>query len=1089
MRQDAATLGNCTCSSCVSESHCVACDSIHGQSESGESGGVTCYLQLDSSDSGGIPNLLCAALSTPEHCAKESGGACTLCEDGYYLQNNECKKCTENCLHCTSDKCYQCNKTIDEEGNEVQYYLSTDEKKCVDCSKAENDEDCVRCKEGNYFNVENMRCEQCPVENCALCTNATNCYQCKGKSLLNRGNGVDSCVPIKNCVSEYLKEDHCELCESGYRLESGGCTKCPPNCSVCYYDEENKKEMCTTCDDGYVIRKGTCHEQKELHCSSGHPTYGCLECENHYFFNSDLDCEECSSACETCVSSKDHCLSCAEGSYFDKNQTTQCVPKDGHCKLVDQAGCKECDNNLSLVEDLEENYGWYVPEGEQTCQRCIDHCKLCESNNDPDEELRKKTPVVCTACVTGFLLTPVDSSGERKYICEKMGESCNSTEMGYCTKCNEGYFISDTDCIKCDESCASCETNSSCIQCNEGYYLPEGAVLGTNVCESVDKISMTCNKKEGGSYNKEGCVDCNYGYYKADDKDKNCTECPEECVKCKRGEDGQPRCVECRNDTNGLTMYYDEGAKKCVSCNNIEHCSYCNDTGCLTCEDGYSKDGSGTKCHKTPVGAIVGGVVAFIVVVIIIIVVIIAVIWWRRSKFVKKESTAIKPFHVDSDLELLLLGADNEKFPLKTNKWNLVFGLEKAKALLDTPYTEEVSLANMSKKNYYFEFHNSPSHRYDLEIEPKSATLKPSTAITVKFTITMKCTASVSDHLAISAMDVDNLGQETARFTVVIESDLSMKLDHTELKPQMPPIGEGAFGMVFKGTYRGRDVAIKKMKSRTLSIEQEKEFNHEVSMLTQLRHQCVVELIGAVYTEGEISIVTEFAEYGSLSKMWGKHELSYQLKVKYLDDMAVALSYLHQNQILHRDVKGENLLVFSLNPNSPVCAKLTDFGTCRNISDRNINAKELTHGVGTPAYMAPECLKNVDDYSYPIDVYAYGMVMYETFTEKNSYENDERFNQPWLIPQFVIEGNRLDKPNGIPDNYWDLLTKCWAQNPEERPSFTQVLQIIESWGEDIRYALRNEGDKKFGGISETSSTSTPSVPSAAKDPSSTNKND
>ena len=55
-----------------------------------------------------------------------------------------------------------------------------------------------------------------------------------------------------------------------------------------------------------------------------------------------------------------------------------------------------------------------------------------------------------------------------------------------------------------------------------------------------------------------------------------------------------------------------------------------------------------------------------------------------------------------------------------------------------------------------------------------------------------------------------------------------------------------------------------------MTPEQEREFNHEVSMMTQLRHQCVVELIGAVYTEGEIAICTEFAGYGSLSKLWGK---------------------------------------------------------------------------------------------------------------------------------------------------------------------------------------------------------------------------
>jgi len=169
-----------------------------------------------------------------------------------------------------------------------------------------------------------------------------------------------------------------------------------------------------------------------------------------------------------------------------------------------------------------------------------------------------------------------------------------------------------------------------------------------------------------------------------------------------------------------------------------------------------------------------------------------------------------------------------------------------------------------------------------------------------------------------------------------------------------------------------------------------------------------------------------------------------------------------------------------LNPHSPVCAKLTDFGTCRNISERNLSSKELTQGIGTPTYMAPECLQSSNNYSYPIDVYAFGIVLYETYIEKGAY-TDDRFTQPWMIPQFVIEGNRLDKPNGIPENYWDLTTKCWSQNAEDRPTFNDVLSIIESWGEDIRYALNAEGTKKMNGSDVSSSSA--SVPSSAQEPS------
>ncbi|EKE37509.1 tyrosine kinase, putative [Entamoeba nuttalli P19] len=109
--------------------------------------------------------------------------------------------------------------------------------------------------------------------------------------------------------------------------------------------------------------------------------------------------------------------------------------------------------------------------------------------------------------------------------------------------------------------------------------------------------------------------------------------------------------------------------------------------------------------------------------------------------------------------------------------------------------------------------------------------------------------------------------------------------------------------------------------------------------------------------------------------------------------------------------------------------------------------------------MAPECLQNFD-YSYPIDVYAYGIVLYETYIEKGGYSDENVFDQPWKIPQFVIEGKRLPKPDGIPENYWQLTQDCWSQNPEDRPTFIDVLKEIEKWGLDIKYALVIDCDEK-----------------------------
>ncbi|GAB1221030.1 hypothetical protein ENUP19_0062G0033 [Entamoeba nuttalli] len=1041
----------CSCKSSFDSNHCTECS-------------TGCHLYLDFPEGAVVPSLICKPDDVP-NCHFQDENICVQCNDGYYLKDNECKDCNSlinGCKYCNDTKCFICDK--DAEGK--QLYLSNTQDKCIDCSDSNNAELCGRCNDGSYFDSATRSCQKC-FNNCELCTSSTNCFKCSNKTILTESNSLYECIPIDNCDPVYSKDDHCEKCIDGYYLKNGKCFKCQDGCNVCYEDTQSNSLKCSECEHDKIMNSGSCSDASSLHCLQGSPIFGCTECEKGYYFGLDYTCQKCSSNCSTCVGTSDHCLSCSTNYYFVKGKTT-CVHMDSHCRLADESGCKECNNEL--VIEHQNDSGYYIPEGSQTCQPCEEHCKLCEKESNH-----------CTACIDNYLLKKVDdTNGNYHYECiENDKKTCVSTEMGYCTECIAKHFIAtsadglEQECTSCDISCDTCEKNNSCLTCAKDYYLPRNYTGNkvNSLCKQQSEINMTC---QAGT---SGCEVCNDGYWinLDDNTQANCTVCPSGCSKCQWSTNEQRViCLLC--DTED--QYVKNG--ECFSCNELEHCATCSGDKCATCEDGYSLDAGSMSCSKTNWGLIIPLIVIAVIIIIIILIVIIGIIWWRRRKSVKAESTAIKPFHVSSDLELMLLGADNEKFPLKTDKWELTFNLVKSKAVVDQEYEETVNLANMSKKEYYFEFHYTPSHRYDIIITPNNSTLKPGNAIQVRFKIKILCTCSLSDQLGISAMDVDDQTKETAAFTIIIESDLSLKLDHTELKPIMPPIGEGAFGMVFRGTYRGREVAIKKMKARNLTQEQEKEFNHEVSMMTQLRHICVVELIGAVYTEGEISIVTEFAEYGSLSKIWGKQKISYQLKIKLLDDMAVALSYLHQNQILHRDVKGENLLIFSLNPHSPVCAKLTDFGTCRNVSERNLSAKELSQGIGTPTYMAPECLQNSTDYSYPVDVYAYGIVLYETYVEHNAYDGDERFNQPWMIPQFVIEGNRLSKPNGIPDNYWELTTKCWSQNPEDRPKFVDILKTIESWGEDIRYAFNVEVDKKIQGSDASSSTS---VPSSAQEPS------
>jgi len=106
-------------------------------------------------------------------------------------------------------------------------------------------------------------------------------------------------------------------------------------------------------------------------------------------------------------------------------------------------------------------------------------------------------------------------------------------------------------------------------------------------------------------------------------------------------------------------------------------------------------------------------------------------------------------------------------------------------------------------------------------------------------------------------------------------------------------------------------------------------------------------------------MVTEFAPFGSFQDLMKKqpdNPIELKLTVKMLLDCAKGIAYLHDNGILHRDIKPDNFLVVSLDMNYGVNCKLTDFGSARNLNLLMTNI-EFTKGIGTPIYMAPEILR------------------------------------------------------------------------------------------------------------------------------------
>ena len=120
----------------------------------------------------------------------------------------------------------------------------------------------------------------------------------------------------------------------------------------------------------------------------------------------------------------------------------------------------------------------------------------------------------------------------------------------------------------------------------------------------------------------------------------------------------------------------------------------------------------------------------------------------------------------------------------------------------------------------------------------------------------------------------------------------------------------------------------------------------------------------------------------------------------------------------------------SLDEELSVNGKLTDFGSSRNINMLMTNMT-FTKGIGTPNYMAPEIL-NKEKYKKAADVYSFGVTMYECFVWGDAYPKPI-FKYPWDVVTFVSSEKRLDRPEGMCVAEYDVVSKCWAHQPELRP--------------------------------------------------------
>ena len=234
----------------------------------------------------------------------------------------------------------------------------------------------------------------------------------------------------------------------------------------------------------------------------------------------------------------------------------------------------------------------------------------------------------------------------------------------------------------------------------------------------------------------------------------------------------------------------------------------------------------------------------------------------------------------------------------------------------------------------------------------------------------------------------------------------------------------------------------------------------EVNILSKLNHPAITKFIG--YSPVNFKnlpkpvIITEYLPNGSLenilaSERNGRPVLGWDETKKLINIYGIASSmlYLHSHNILHRDLRPSNILL-----DDSLYPKLADFGLCTKHHNINTITFQSTCGIkGKPTYLAPEILIS-KEYSKSSDVYSFGMVVYEIVTYEIPFNNMTDAVQ--IIDEVVTKGNRPEFKETVPDCYKNLIERCWSAEPNERPTFSEIIDELKNNSEFITNEMKKD---------------------------------
>ncbi|GAX74956.1 hypothetical protein CEUSTIGMA_g2402.t1 [Chlamydomonas eustigma] len=257
-------------------------------------------------------------------------------------------------------------------------------------------------------------------------------------------------------------------------------------------------------------------------------------------------------------------------------------------------------------------------------------------------------------------------------------------------------------------------------------------------------------------------------------------------------------------------------------------------------------------------------------------------------------------------------------------------------------------------------------------------------------------------------------------------------------------LGSGAAGVVYQGTYRGRDVAIKVViptSAAEVQTEDIESMQFELLIMSRLSHPNVVRVYGGCIQTPNLFVVSELMS-GDLTSMLYRREgqppLTLQESLHIAIDILRGLAYLHDLDIIHRDLKPGNILM-----DQQGNAKLSDFGLARCKNKTMLSTKKVA--VGTVAYMAPECFNSaLGGVTTKCDIFSFGVILWELVTHQKPWQDLSEFQ---IMFKVSVHNARLDIPKdpsicSLPISR--IINSCWETAPTNRPAALELMTRLES---------------------------------------------